>query len=78
MAEVTSIVRDYFGVTLYVTPRGNPGKSYACRAWTWKPIPGGGLEVQVQTWPGYGRYKGKVRLTPGRRKQFEAAQKQEV
>ena len=70
MAEVSHITKDYFGLTLYISPRGRPEKVYACRAVTWKPTRGGGLNVVVQCWPGYGHYRGQVRLNRKQRAEF--------
>ena len=68
MATIDRIEMNYFGLTLYVTTRNN--KSYACRAWTWEDMPGGGLCVTIQSWPGYGAFRGHVTLTKQQREMF--------
>jgi hypothetical protein len=69
MATIDRIEMNYFGLTLYVTTR--KGKSYACKAVTWENTPTGrGLRVTIQSWPGYGSYRGFVHLTKPQRETF--------
>ncbi|MDP2662649.1 MAG: hypothetical protein Q8R28_18175 [Dehalococcoidia bacterium] len=75
MPTVATIERNYFGVTLYVTTR--TGRQYACKAVTWLPV-GRQLLVQVQSWPGYGSYRGTVTLSPEQKAAFFAAQEMTV
>lgn len=62
MAKLLSVESNYFGVTLYVQTR--TGREYACKVIDTIDLPGNrGSICDVQTWPGYGRYRGKVKLT---------------
>ena len=68
MATVDRIEMNYFGLTLYVTTR--TGKEYACRYHTWTRGTGGSLDVVVQSWPGYGSYRGTVHLKKAQAQTF--------
>ena len=73
MATVDRVEKNYFGTTLYVTTAGRAGReghTYACRVWTWEELPKGQLRATVQSWPGYGTYRGKVILTKGQAEQM--------
>ena len=69
MATVGSIEMNYFGLTLYVTPRGRD-TALACQAVNWQDAPEGKLRVFAKTWPGYGKYQGWVTLTAKEREVF--------
>ena len=61
MSTATRIEKNYYGVTIYVTTR--TGREYACKVLSSEHTTGGGLDVVVQSWPGYGAYRGKVHLS---------------
>ena len=75
MATLDRIEKNYFGVTLYVTTR--TGREYACQPVSWderdRPC-----TVTIQSWPGYGHYRGKITLTKMEREGFLKAFKLEV
>ncbi len=76
MATVGRIEKNYFGVTLYITTR--TGREYACRVNFWTPTTGGGADCNIQTWPGYGSYRGVVHLNRQQKAALQKAYKLEV
>ena len=75
MSKLVRMETNYYGPTLYIETR--TGREYACRAWSWAKCRGGAI-VQVQTWPGYGTYRGTVKITREQLAQWVALQNLQV